>query len=291
MLAVMTDDTLIARLSRFATRDNRAGCNGLPTAPVLGAFIARDRERIADLEVSATGLIIVIDGLKEVSDSHGSHFYRKGDALLLPAGWRGAVVNEPDPVSGLYRSLILMFPADMVRRLLHAHANASLGDGRRAHDYRVRLTPSLTEAVLHAAEGFSGNSPVSSQIVEHRCMEVLLALLETGVWWLGPVAPTGIADAVRALVRVQPNQPWTADGVARALNLSSATLRRRLSEEDNSVRRIMTEERVAHARRLLEVEGLSVQEAAEACGYASRSHFARQIKDATGSTPSELRNR
>jgi AraC-like DNA-binding protein len=290
MLAIMTDQ-LIAKLSRFAARDNRPSSDGLPTAPVLGAFIARDRERIADLEISATGLIILIDGIKEVSDLHGSHLYRKGDALLLPAGWRGTVVNEPDSVSGVYRSLILMFPADMVRRLLHAHANAALGDGRRARDYRATLTSSLTDAVLHAADGLSGGSPVSPQIIEHRCMEVLLALLENGVWWLGPVAPTGIADAVRALVRVQPDQPWTADSVARALNLSSATLRRRLSEEDSSVRRIMTEERVAHARRLLEVEGRSVQEAAEACGYASRSHFARQIKDATGSTPSELRSR
>lgn len=284
----MIDDP-IAKLSRFAARDNRPGGDGLPTVPILGAFIARDRERIADLEVGATGLIILLDGRKEISDPDGSHHYRKGDALLLPAGWRGAVVNEPDPDSGLYRSLILMFPADMVRRLLRAHTNAALGDGRRARDYRVTLTPSLTDAVLHAADGLSGGSPVSPQIVEHRCMEVLLALLENGVWWLGPVAPAGIADAVRALVRAQPDQPWTADSVARALNLSSATLRRRLAEEDSSVRRIMTGERVAHAQTLLEVEGRSVQETADACGYASRSHFARRIKDATGSNPSELR--
>lgn len=282
----MTDDPF-AKLTRYAARDNRPS-GGVPQAPTLGSFIARDRERIADLEVSATGFIILLDGRKEISDADGSHHYRKGDALLLPAGWRGTVVNEPDPTSGFYRSLILLFPAEMVRRLLRAHGDARIGDGRRARDYRVTPTPGLSDAVLHAAEGLSRTPPLSPSIVEHRCMEVLLALLESGVWWLGPVAPNGLVEAVRALVRSQPDQAWTAERVASALNLSNATLRRRLAEEDSSVRRIMTEERVAHARHLLETEGRTVQEAAEACGYASRSHFARRVRSATGRTPSAL---
>ncbi|WP_372399004.1 hypothetical protein ABMY26_20455 [Azospirillum sp. HJ39] len=36
---------------------------------------------------------------------------------------------------------------------------------------------------------------------------------------------------------------------------------------------------------------LSVQEDAEACGYANRAHFARRIGAAVGVNPSELRGR
>ena len=96
---------------------------------------------------------------------------------------------------------------------------------------------------------------------------------------------------MRQLLRTQPDIPWTAERVAGALNLSTGTLRRRLTEEGCSVRSILTEERVAHARALLEGEGLSVQEAAEACGYANRSHFARRIRAAVGVNPSDLRGR
>lgn len=284
----MTTPDPIARLARFAAHDNRPSGDDLPN-PVLGAFFSRERERMGELTLAATALIVLLEGTKEIADSRGTHRFGKGTALLLPAGWTGTVVNEPDAESGVYRSLVLQFPAEMVRRLLRAHGTESVGKTRRLGDVRVPLTPALAEAVLHAAEGLSAGSTVVSPLVAgHRCMEVLLCLLEGGAWWLGPVTPTGVGDAVRALLRAHPDRPWTAESVARELNLSIGTLRRRLAEENISVRRVLTEERVAHARHLLETEGLSVQETAEACGYASRSHFARRVKEATGVNPSDL---
>ncbi|MCG5241148.1 helix-turn-helix transcriptional regulator [Azospirillum doebereinerae] len=283
----MTSD-LIASLSRFAARDNRPSDDDLPDRPILGAFFARDRERMGELTIGKTILVILLDGTKEIADSRGSHRFGKGTALLLPAGWTGTVVNEPDPESGVYRSLVLQFPAEMVRRLLRAHGPDGVAKPGRSGDFRVPLTPSLGAAVLHAAEGLSEGSTVSPLVAGHRCMEVLLCLLEGGAWWLGAVTPTGVGDAVRALLRAHPDRPWTAETVARELNLSTGTLRRRLAEENISVRRVLTDERVAHARHLLENEGLSVQETAEACGYASRSHFARRVRDATGLNPSDL---
>lgn len=284
----MMPDT-IHRLLRHAARDRRPGGGERPERPELWAFVARDRERLAEIAIQRTALIVVLEGGKEVTDIRGTRRFAAGEAMLIPAGWTGTVVNEPNPSTGHYRALVLEFPGEMVRRLLSAHAAPPPAKGRRQPDLAVVLTPTLAEAVHHAATGLAAAEPLPRTIVEHRCMEVLLALLEEGTWWLGPVAPTGVADAVRQLVRAYPDRPWTADSVARELGLSSGTLRRRLAEEDCSVRRLLTEERMAHARHLLESEGMPVQQAAEVCGYASRSHFARRLRAVAGANPSALR--
>ncbi|MBY6263330.1 AraC family transcriptional regulator [Azospirillum sp. 412522] len=282
---------LLARLSRFAARDLRPGAGDRPHRPALWAFVAHDCERLAEMRVERTALIAVLEGTKELVDPSGTtRFFPAGSAMLLPPGWCGSVVNDPG-AGGRYRALLLEFPAEMVRRLLRAHGTDGLMPRVRPSDWKVTLTPALSDALHHAAVGLTADPPLPAKLVEHRCMEVLLALLEDGVWWLGPVTPTGIADAVRQLLRTQPEMPWTVERVAGTLNLSTATLRRRLSEEGCSVRSILTEERVAHARNLLQGEGLSVQEAAEACGYANRSHFARRIRTAVGVNPSILRGR
>ncbi|PWC54869.1 transcriptional regulator [Azospirillum sp. TSH7] len=282
---------LLARLSRFAARDLRPGGGDRPHRPELWAFVAHDRERLAEVRIERTALIAVLEGTKELTDPSGTtRRFPAGSAMLLPPGWWGSVVNDPGS-GGRYRALVLEFPAEMVRWLLRAHGTDGLAPRARPGDWHVALTPALTDAIQHAATGLTADPPLPAKLAEHRCMEVLLALLEDGVWWLGPVAPMGIADAVRQLLRTQPDMPWTAERVAGALHLSTGTLRRRLTEEGCSVRSILTEERVAHARDLLQGEGLSVQEAAEACGYANRSHFARRIRTAVGVNPSGLRGR
>lgn len=282
---------LLARLSRFAVRDLRPGGGDRPHRPELWSFVAHDRERLADVRIGRTALIMVLEGAKDLTDGSGiTRRFSTGTAMLLPPGWCGSVVNDPGD-SGRYRALVLEFPAEMVRRLLRAHGTEGLTPRARPRDWHVTLTAALTDAIQHAAAGLTADPPLPPRLADHRCMEVLLAMLEDGVWWLGPVAPTGTADAVRQLLRTQPERPWSAALVAGALNLSAGTLRRRLAEESFSVRRILTEERVAHARDLLEREGLSVQQAAEACGYTNRSHFAKRIRAAIGVNPSDLRAR
>jgi AraC-like DNA-binding protein len=107
-------------------------------------------------------------------------------------------------------------------------------------------------------------------------MEVLIVLGMRGAL---PASPETTAEAVRALVRWQPDRAWTADLIAAELGTSNATLRRRLSQEGSSLRDLMTSERVALATTLLTKDGLSLREAALATGYRSPRRFAERLRN------------
>jgi AraC-like DNA-binding protein len=188
---------------------------------------------------------------------------------VLPAGWRGDVVNDPDPQSGAYRAIFIDFPDDLVRRAARACPPAKAGP-----QLAVPLDAALAAAVHHAGEGIaSGRLP--DALVEHRVMEVLMVLGMRGAL---PVPPETMEERVRALVRWRPDRAWTADGIAAELGTSNATLRRRLAQEGAALREVLAGERVALAEAMLAQDGLSLREAALAAGYRSPRRLADRLR-------------
>lgn len=95
---------------------------------------------------------------------------------------------------------------------------------------------------------------------------------------------TGIAHEVRdRLVRV--GGAVEMDQVARELNLSPRTLRRRLDEAGTSYRALLDEVREALAEEMLATGALSVEDVAVRLGYAEASSFIHAFKRWKGTTP------
>lgn len=270
-----------------AADDRAAAAEGPDAPPSICAFVTRRTERVGELRLDRPALVIVVEGAKEVVRAGRAAWLRSGDALALPVGWRGTVVNEPDPTSGAYRALFVGFPADLVLRAHRAHPAWSAGAaGRTTGSRTTTLSPALLDGVLHLAEGLTPPG-LPRHLVEHRAMEVLLVLVDQGALPLAPPpASASVSDAVRALLRWRPDHPWTADRIGRQIGLSNATVRRRLEREGTSLRVLVQAERMAYAHALLTEEGLSVGEAAQAAGYASRGHFAQQFRRTFGRPPS-----
>jgi AraC-like DNA-binding protein len=264
---------ILDRLRHLAARDNRPA---IPIAELTGAsalftFVTHERERIAGCAFSRMSIVAIVEGAKELV-TMGRHLrFQAGSVLVLPAGWRGDVVNDPDPESGAYRAIFIDFPDALVRR-----ATAAFPPKRGAGRLDIGLDPVLAAAIHHAGEGISaGNLPAA--LVEHRVMEVLMVLGMRGAL---PVIAETLAETVRSLVRWQPDRAWTADSIAAELATSNATLRRRLSEEGASLRDLLASERVALAKTMLATDGLSLREAALASGYRSPRRFAQRMRAA-----------
>ncbi|HEV7370629.1 AraC family transcriptional regulator [Arenibaculum sp.] len=257
--------------------------------PALTTFFARRQERVAAFVMPSAALVVPVEGEKQLHVGGAVHRFRPGELLVLRAGWRGDVVNEPDAEAGCYRALLLTFPSELVLRARRAHPNRPACELRGGYFARLALTDVLASTLLHVAAGIAGGAGLPGHVVEHRVMEVLLLLADGGVLPLAPAAQgDSAADAVRMAVGAKPDHPWTAALLARDLGTSEATLRRRLAREGTSLRVLLQQERMAAAESLLKRERVSVSEAAAACGYASRARFAKRFQAVRGVTPSAL---
>lgn len=264
---------ILEKLRRLAAKDNRpaampVGANSYST---LFTFVTRERERIAGSAFSQLSIVAILEGSKEILSMGRHRRFAAGTVIVLPAGWSGDVVNDPDPQSGIYRAIFITFPDQLARRATKAFPPAHV-----ASQIDLPLDSLLAAAVHHAGEGIAAGG-LPTALIEHRLLEVLMVLGMRGAL---PGSLETTADAVRALVRWQPDRPWTADLIATELGTSNATLRRRLSREGASLRDVLASERIALATTLLVEDGLSLREAALATGYRSPRRFAGRLRSA-----------
>ena len=275
-------DALARDLADLAEHDTRALLDGTNPS-FLSAFVTRHREAIGELALPATGLVIVIEGTKELLHAGDRRVYRPGDAILLPAGARFDVVNEPDPATGVYRALFLRLSRELIIEAARLWPEFSKPIARPPTE--IGLDAPLSAAIRHAAEAIA--TPGGSRRVQaHRALEIVLMLAERGALALVPkYAETSIAEAVRLMIRHRLDHAWSAAAVAAKLSMSEATLRRRLRGEGESLGRLLLAERMQAAHVLLCDRDADVAEAVAATGYSSRSHFARHFKAAFGVSP------
>jgi AraC-like DNA-binding protein len=275
-------------LRALAMHDTRnAEENGQP--PIISAFVTRSREEVAQLVMPTAGLIIVIEGRKEILAGVDHRVYEAGGAFVLPAGARVDVVNEPDPETGVYRALFIRFPRELVIEAARLWPQF-VGQDERAD--KTVISAELCSAIVHCAEALSRRIPASRRVTDHRILEILLILAEQGVLSLVPKYVDGsVVEAVRLLVRHRLHLPWAAANVAAELSMSEATLRRRLRAEAKSLQALLREERMRAAYTILADRDADVADALAATGYRSRSHFARHFQESFGTSPSSVRRR
>jgi AraC-like DNA-binding protein len=278
---------LIDALRPLAERDTRLLLEN-HDPPFISAFVARHRETISELTMPAAGLVIVIEGRKEVLWGAERNIYQAGDAFVLPAGAEVDVVNEPDADTGVYRALFVRFSRTLVIEAARFWPQLTMREVPLGSP--ITIMPTLFSAIIHSGEALAGALDLSRRVVEHRVLEILLILAEQGALPLTPKYVDGsVTEAVRLLIRHRLDRAWSAAAVAAALSMSEATLRRRLRDESHSLRALLLAERMQAAHLILSDRDADVADAIAATGYASRSHFARHFQNAFGHSPSSVR--
>ena len=99
-----------------------------------------------------------------------------------------------------------------------------------------------------------------------------------------------VADIHRQLA-ILPGQVPTMDNMASKLHLGTRTLRRRLKDEDTSYQQVVSEFRVAMAKRYLNETSLPANEVAMLVGYSDPANLYRTFQRETGQTPMQYRAR
>lgn len=124
---------------------------------------------------------------------------------------------------------------------------------------------------------------MANELTSRLCAQQCAAILEQ------LTQQQGLVEQVRRLIINQPAEVSTPEDIARQLNISYRTLRRRLGEEGQSFKAIHNEVRMGLAAQYLRQTRLSTQEITFLLGYSEASNFHRAFKAWFGETPGEFR--
>jgi AraC-like DNA-binding protein len=273
---------LVERLRPMMAPDGTAG--RYAHGHQLFSYCSLDRERLRAIELPCPLIGIMLRGRKEVWLGDATHFFEPGTVFVLPARVPMDVVNIPAGPTSSYESLLLEVPAlPSGMAPLTGGEKTNVRDGDR--QFRVPLDADLVHTLVHAATAIASEA-LGEAVKAVRLMEVLTVLRP--ITAARPLFEASLPDEVAWLIGSAPSEDWTVERVADRLGLGASTLRRRLAATGTSFRNVLRTERLRAGQTAL-AAGATSFAAAEAAGYASRSHFARRYRESFGQSPSGRR--
>lgn len=171
-----------------------------------------------------------------------------------------------------------------------ALAEVSLPYGRPVHadlydeafGCPVRFGQPVIEAIIRPesleAPPLQAN-PAAAALAEQQCAELAARMSGRG----------GVTAAVRRELLSVPGEFPPLTVVARRLNQSERSLRRRLGAEGTRYRQVVDEVRETLARAYLRDTRLQVEEIAERLGYSDAANFTHAFRRWTGTAPGRFR--
>jgi len=277
------------------TLDNRSGgVSPLPSgAPIvlrglcsLAQPYLRRAQYIPHFFFQDATLLLIVSGTLGLSNATDDFTVDSNDSLLLvkPGTWAN-LHKTPTGAQQCFRSVYLTFSGELLEHFQRERPHAE-PKGLNT----VQSTPLDTD--LKTTLEWVCNSILSPDISEDRLrfrlLDLLAALAERGLVFSQYQAPS-TASRVRLMLSENPAHPWTAREVGRALAMSEATLRRRLSEEQVRFDELLIEVRMHHGLMLLQSTHWSIIQVAEACGYLSRARFTERFTKRFGYLPSSVK--
>lgn len=139
---------------------------------------------------------------------------------------------------------------------------------------RIRFDSALLETPLPSS------NPALRELYEQECARLLADLEEED----------SVSRQTLRLLRKLEGQYPQMPQIAKMLNLSPRTYRRRLQEEENSFQDLLDQVRAEHATHYLQHSRLPLASIAYLVGFNDSSNFRRAFTKWTGRTPREVRN-
>jgi AraC-like DNA-binding protein len=246
-----------------------------PEAGAAAVVRQRNQARMSRLTVSAPSLIVVRRGRKTATWRGGGVTAQTGQAVLLGEACFD-IVNQPD-ADGLYEAVWLSWPTQALTPLRAAAAAPAV---------TLSVTPAFS-AALDAAGHAVADPALPVAIAAHRMAEIVQWLRHFGVA-LPRVEAPDIAQSARQCLGGDPARAWSLKDLAARLNLSAASLRRRLSPH-GGFSDLLIDVRMSAALNLLQCTDLPVDRIALDVGYDSASRFAIRFRQRFGFAPSAVR--
>jgi AraC family transcriptional activator of mtrCDE len=207
--------------------------------------------------------------------------------LVPPGEVRRIIAGEDEPrmlvICGYFRasygtSLNLFSP--------HGAPIFEKFDSRDQLDQKLRTA--LDELVMQEI----GAGAMTASLLKQVLIAVFRRSMSSMDLWIERFSALRDVHVARALAEMvaRPGAPHTLQSLAELSGLSrSGFVERFTTVLGRAPMAVLRELRLRHAAHLLNVDGVSVEQAANAAGYQSRSSFIRAFRKAHGCDPSEYR--
>jgi AraC family transcriptional activator of mtrCDE len=155
-----------------------------------------------------------------------------------------------------------------------------------------RLDQKLKDAVAELISQEVGSGAMSAALMKQVLVTVLRRSLASQNLWVERFSTLKDPQVARAFAEMvaRPGSPHTVLSLSHTSGLSRSAFMVRFREVfGDSPMAVLRQLRMRHAATLLEADTLSIDQIADACGYASRSSFFRAFQKSVGGDPSQFR--
>lgn len=264
---------------------------GLAQAGAHATVVAQCAYKLRAVGIDQPSLILPLSGTKRVELGAARAEVEPGAFLMIHQVTSLQVENLPPAEARLpYRAWAIGFPwrvVELARALLGPHM-PPVPEDNRARPFSSGANAPLLPALQQLMDALTAPGAPDAALIDHALLGVLVALARNGHAQFLRASDPSLSARIRLLVAAAPDRDWTSADFEEALHVSGATLRRRLADEDTSLRLLLREARLHHGLALLQCSRKPVKSVALACGYKSAPSFTRNFIDRFGIDPSEV---
>lgn len=228
---------------------------------------SKNQHGLSNIKVNQLHMGIILHGQQQLNIQTKQINLSAGDMYIVKPDTIINAVNRPDPVTDEYLTILVPMCEEVIQAAQMIWAKPVIDKTEAI------LRFSIDDFASHLAEWqralFDNNlvkarlciASILVQLCQQNCSDVLI------------VPPPKLAKLIYDWVSDNPQHHWQSSEIEMRLGLSSATLRRKLSHEETSLRETITHARLAYALELLYSKKLPMKTIAAKSGYQSVSIF------------------
>lgn len=248
-----------------------------------GSTVQSGEKRVRELSIDYFLIVRVMNGQRHIRYRGCECRVNSREYMLMTPGTYD-IDNVVDG-SGFYRSdwlawdTKLLLPEDPIEKLLKPFEGATA---------LPPMDGEFTIGFIEARRALEMADALPIDIVRHRVIELSWWLRHHGLHLSTPRL-NSLDKQIQAMVARSPSSEWNIATLASALDVSEATLRRRLGALGVTPSDVIVNARMSYAIGLLQSTDLSIAEISSKVGYESPPRFASRFRIRFGFSPSELR--
>lgn len=228
---------------------------------------AKNQHGLSNIQVNQLHMGIILNGQQQLNVNHHQIDLNVGDLFIIKPDTIADTVNIPDPNTGEYLTILVPMCEEVIHAAQMIWAKP-ITDKTAAilrfsiHDFAIHLL--VWQTALFEQDFVKARLSIAAilvQLCQQHCADVLI------------LPPPKLSKQIYQWVIDDPQHQWQSNEIEMRLGLSSATLRRKLSHEQTSLREIITQARLAYALELLYSNKLPMKTIAAKSGYQSTATF------------------